>query len=339
MVLLSLWSVVASLAVAGGITFLFRSSSPGGQQARALFLLGLVSAVGTVILTFDALSPDSVLRFLVLVLSVPLPGLLYVMAGLGFRRSWRAGPTTLASLGMLTFVGLIFQAGHTLPQGLSLWVGFFYKFAVLGHLAHAISSLWSGRYDDTDVLRRPARHPLTALFSITFLLSLLFNPSSALVAISLVLCWCGIALSIHNTRTRTSARTLDPDDEKLSELRSLLNRRRIYREDDLTLERIGDRLLLSNDEVRRLIHLGLGFRRLADLLDHYRIGAARSILEDADQVEMRLNEVAISVGYRSLAPFEEAFRRLVGESAQEFRRHHLDKANANRPLQLTNSDR
>lgn len=339
MVLLSLWSVVAALAVAGGITRLFRSSNPGRNQARALFFLGLVSAVGAVILTLDGLPPDRTIHFLVLVIAIPLPGLLYVLAGLGFRRSWRTGPTTFALLGILTFFGLTFHTGPNLPQGLSFWVGFVYKFAIVGLLAHAISSLWSGRHDDTDVQRRPARYPLAVLFTIALLVSLMFNPSSEIIVVFLVMCWCGTALSIHNIRTRPRSTSLVENDEKLSELRTLFNRRRIYREDDLTLERIGDRLLLDNDDVRRLIHLGLGFRRLADLLDHYRVGAARSILEDADQVEMRLNEVAISVGYRSLAPFEEAFRRLVGESAQEFRQHHLERANANRPLQLTNSDR
>jgi len=54
---------------------------------------------------------------------------------------------------------------------------------------------------------------------------------------------------------------------------------------------------------------------------------------------MKLDEIAISVGDGAAGPFEEAFRSLVGESAQGFRRRHLEKANANRPRQLTNSER
>lgn len=339
MVPLALICLFTSMLMAGGIAFTFRSPDPTPHHAQTLFVTGLVSTLATVVVVSGAFSLHGPAGFLVHAMSLALPGLLYISAGLGFRRSWHTGTLSFALLGGLMLTGLVSRTAAMSTEIWSLWTAFAWKLTIFALLLHAISSLWSGRDDDMDVVRRPARYPLTALFTATLIVSIIFRSSSNILLSLLAICWIAISIVIYTMRVRMTGRTTLSDDRKLSELRALFDQRRIYREDDLTLERIGDRLLLSNDDVRHLIHLGMGFRRLGDLLDHYRVNAARIILEDADQVETRLNEVAISVGYRSLGPFEAAFERLTGESAGDFRRRHLDMANAARPLQLTNTDR
>lgn len=339
MVSSGLWSALISLVVAGGITALFRARNTARQHGRVLFIMGLVSALSVLITAWSPPLVSGAIRTALVTLAMPMPALISILAGIGFRRAYHTRPVTFFAITGLMLSGLIF---HTAPPALaawSFWAGTTNKFILCGFLLHGLFSFWSGRHDDMDAQRLPRRYMLTTFCTVTLLVTLLTNPYSNGATTLLLGLWIMTTYTLHIVRTESIEPAFETYEEKLEELRSLFDRRHIYREDDLTLERIGDRLLLKNQAVRVLIHIGFGFRRLSNLLDHYRIADARIILEDVDQVEMKLDEIAISVGYGSIGPFEEAFRRLVGESAQGFRRRHLERANANRPLQLTNSDR
>lgn len=339
MVLSGLWSVLISLVVAGGITALFRAHNTTPQHGHVLFTMGLLSALGILITAWSPPLVSGMMRIALVTLALPMPALISILAGIGFRRAYHTRPVTFFAIAGLMLSGLIFHTAPTSQVELSLWSGQIYKLFICGFLLHGVFSFWSGRHDDMDAQRLPRRYMLATFCTVTLLFTLLTSPYSNGAITLLLGLWIMTTYALHIVRTESTEPAFETYEEKLEELRSLLDRRHIYREDDLTLERIGDRLLLKNQAVRLLVHIGFGFRRLSDLLDHYRIADARIILEDVDQVEMKLDEIAISVGYRSLGPFEEAFRRLVGESAQGFRQRHLERANANRPLQLTNSDR
>lgn len=339
MVQLDLWSVAVSLVVAGGITVLFRSPDPTPQQARALFIMGLVSASGIVITAWSPAFISGLIRTSLVILAMPMPAIISILAGAGFRSAYHTRPATFFAISGLVLSGLILHIAPTSQAEWSLWFGLIYKIFLCGFLLHGIFSFWNGRRDDMDVQRLPRRNMLAVIFLTVLIAALLIKPGSNEINIALIALWIATTFAIRTTGKEKINPVFENYEEKLADLRALFDRRRIYREDDLTLERIGDRLLLKNQPVRILIHYGLGFLRLSDLLDHYRIRDARIILEDPDQVELKLEEVAISVGYGSLTSFEAAFRRLAGKTAREYRQHYLDQANANRPLQLTNSDR
>ena len=339
MVQLDLWSGVVSLVIAGGITFLFRSRTTTPQHTRALFIMGLVSASGIVITVWSPPFVSGMIHTSLVILAMPMPAIISILAGIEFRRAYHTRPPLFFAISGLMLSSLIL---HTAPSSQAewlLWSGLIYKIFLCGFLLHGVFSFWSGRRDDMDVQRLSRRHVLEIIFLIALFAALLIKPGSDEINITLIALWFATTCAVRTTDKKKIKPVFENYEEKLAELRALFDRRRIYREDDLTLERIGDRLLLKNQAVRILIHDGLGFPRLSDLLDHYRIRDARIILEDPDQVEMKLVEVAISVGYRSLTSFEAAFRHLVGKTAREYRQHYLDQANANRPLQLTNSDR
>lgn len=334
----SILSGVFAAVIAGGLSFAFRAPVPTPLQARGLLMAGLVG-IGSMSLLVSGSLAESSIEPVIAALAAILPGLLYILAGLGFRRYWHTGRGTFLLLATLIFSGVFVRLVPTTAEGLSLWSGLVFKGAMSLCLLHTLSSLWSGRHDDMDVSRLLARYPLAILVAVTLVVTLVSSQSSGHLNILIIFNWLVMAAAVYFIRIRNIGVALDDPEDKLEELRELFDRRRIYREDDLTLERIGDRLLMDNRQVRQLIHRGLGFRRLGDLLDDYRVKAAQTILEDAGQVETGLAEVAISVGYPSMLPFEAAFERVVGESARDYRRRHLEKANANRPLQLTNSDR
>lgn len=335
-------SALMAIVIAGGISYTFRDADPSSLHAKTLLVAGLVSTAAMLILILDVsgegLSGNTGSRIPVVVLSSTLPGLLYVLAGLGFRRSWHTNHTSFVLIALIILSGSVLRLMPTTASGLQQVIGLSFKVLTLMCLLHVLASLWSGRRDDMDSWRLRVRYPLAGLVAFCLATTLIVSQTSPWPAGLLILCWVLMASSVFTIRRRNAGLTLE-EGSRLEDLLDLFGRRRIYREDDLTLERIGDRLLLDNEAVRALIHRGLGFRRLGDLLDDYRIKAALIILEDVDQVETGLTDVALSVGYSSLLPFEAAFRRQVGETPQAYRQHHLEKANANRPLQLTNSDR
>lgn len=334
----SIVSGIFAAVVAGGLSLAFRAPVPTRLQARGLLVAGLVCVGSMSLLVSEALSGKSIEPGIV-ALAAAGPGLLYILAGLGFRRHWHTRRGSFLLLATLVFSGVFVHLVPSAAEGFSLWSGLAFKGAMSLCLLHTLSSLWSGRHDDTDVSRLRVRYPLAILVAVTFAVTLVSSQTSKYLNILIIFSWLTMAASVYFIRIRNIGLALDDPKDKLGALRELFDRRRIYREDDLTLERIGDRLLMDNRQVRQLIHRGLGFRRLGDLLDDYRVKAAQTILEDADQAETGLAEVAISVGYPSVLPFEAAFERMIGESARDYRRRHLEKANANRPLQLTNSDR
>lgn len=334
----SIVSGIFAALIAGGLSLAFRTPVPTLLQARGLLVAGL-AGVGSMSLLVSGAMSGKAIEPVIVALAVAVPGLIHILAGLGFRRYWHTARGTFLVLALLIFSGVFVRLVPTTAEGLSFWSGMIFKGAMSLCLLHTLSSLWSGRHDDMDISRLSMRYPLALLVAVTLAVTLVSSQTSAPLNGLMMFSWLAMAASVYFIRIRNIDLVLDDPGDKLGELRELFDRRRIYREDDLTLERIGDRLLMDNKQVRQLIHRGLGFRRLGDLLDDYRIKAAQTILEDADQVETGLAEVAISVGYPSILPFEAAFERMVGESARDYRRRHLEKANANRPLQLTNSDR
>lgn len=334
----SIFGGIVAAAIAGGLSMTFRGPAPTSFQARILLAAGL-AGVGAASFQMTASLSAKGFGLVIVALAAALPGLLYILAGLGFRRSWHTGPGSFVLLVVLVFTGSIFHLAPAPAQSLSFWSGLTFKGATCLCLLHALSSLWNGRHDDMDAARLAARYPLSVLITLTLTVTLVSGQTLDYPNVLLIFSWLTMATTAYILRIRNVNLVLDDPGDKLGEMHALFDKRRIYREDDLTLERIGDRLLLDNRQVRALIHRGLGFRRLGDLLDDYRVKAAQTILEDADQVETGLTEVAISVGYPSAAPFEIAFKRLIGESAGNYRQRHLETVNANRPLQLTNSDR
>lgn len=334
----SIFSGIVAAVIAGGLTLAFRTPVPTPLQARSLLVAGLI-CVGAMSVLVSGATSGKGYDLAIVTLAAAVPGLLYILAGLGFRRYWHTGAGSFVLLAALIFSGAMVHLLPTTAEVLSFWFGLVFKGAISLCLLHTLSSLWSGRHDDMDVSRLATRYPLAILVAVALAVTLVSSQTSGPLNVLLVFSWLTMAAAVYIIRIRNIGLAPEDPENKLDQLRDLFDRRRIYREDDLTLERIGDRLLLGNRQVRQLIHRGLGFRRLDDLLDDYRIKAAQTILEDADQVETSLAEVAISAGYPSALPLEAAFERLVGESAQTYRRRHLEKANANRPLQLTNSDR
>jgi AraC-like DNA-binding protein len=72
--------------------------------------------------------------------------------------------------------------------------------------------------------------------------------------------------------------------------------------------------------LRRLINGELGFRNFNDFLNQYRVNEACEVLSDPSQNRKTVLEIAYSLGYQSIGPFNKAFKELTGTTPTAFRK-------------------
>ena len=94
----------------------------------------------------------------------------------------------------------------------------------------------------------------------------------------------------------------------------------MYREAGLTIAQLAKKLNLPEYRLRAFIHRELGFRNFNAMLHAYRVEEASLALADADQQSVPVLTIALSVGYQSITPFNNAFREIMGVTPSEYRK-------------------
>lgn len=110
------------------------------------------------------------------------------------------------------------------------------------------------------------------------------------------------------------------NNELRQKLESLLEEKKVYRKEGLTIRELAETLNEQEYKVRRLINGELGFRNFNDFLNQYRVKEACEILNDRSQKRKTILEIAYSVGYQSIGPFNKAFRELKGTTPTAYRK-------------------
>lgn len=82
----------------------------------------------------------------------------------------------------------------------------------------------------------------------------------------------------------------------------------VYRDGELTLASLAQRLSMPEYRLRKLIHEQMGYRNFNALLHHYRIAEACRDLADPTKNSLPILTIALTVGYNSINPFNRAFR-------------------------------
>ena len=115
------------------------------------------------------------------------------------------------------------------------------------------------------------------------------------------------------------------DRHQAVELRTLMANG-AYTEAGLTVGRLADQLGTPEHRLRHVINQQLGYRNFAAFLNEYRIKAARDALSDPAQSRRQILQIALDLGYGSIAPFNRAFRATTGQTPTQFRREALEEA-------------
>jgi AraC-like DNA-binding protein len=109
----------------------------------------------------------------------------------------------------------------------------------------------------------------------------------------------------------------------LRTLRELMEKDRIYRQDDVSMAMVSAKLGIAEYRLRRLINRRLGHRNFSSFVNGYRLAEAMAALADPSQAEVPILTIALDAGFRSLAPFNRAFKANCGMTPSAFRRQRL----------------
>ena len=94
----------------------------------------------------------------------------------------------------------------------------------------------------------------------------------------------------------------------------------VYREPNLSIGALAQRLDVPEHRLRALINQRLGYRNFSAFLNAHRIADACAWLSDPARVDLPVLTLAMDLGYGSLAPFNRAFRDSTGQTPTDYRR-------------------
>lgn len=114
----------------------------------------------------------------------------------------------------------------------------------------------------------------------------------------------------------------DPREEAdLARFYRIFRDEKSYLEPGLSIADLARKLAMPQYRLRALINQRLGYRNFNALLHEYRIKEACDMLADPESNDLPILTIALTVGYQSIAPFNQAFRDLKGMTPSAFRQH------------------
>src|SRR5262249_23323531 len=205
----------------------------------------------------------------------------------------------------------------------------------LGLMGYALVTVHLGGRSDLVVSRLQARNTVLVLSGMYIFVELIaevffgrwLSPSMAarihaMTSLGLVFAVCAMCLRLKPEVLRPTRPAAEPPplDPALTErLQQLLEVEQVFREEGLTIAVLAERLSVHEYKVRQLINARLGFKNFNAFLHHYRITEACRALGDPAKAHLGVAQVAYEVGYRSLGPFNKAFKETTGRTPSEFR--------------------
>jgi AraC-like DNA-binding protein len=123
---------------------------------------------------------------------------------------------------------------------------------------------------------------------------------------------------------RAPAPPTGPDAALLAALRKLIDHDKVYREPDLSIASLAQKLDIPEYRLRRLINEELGHRNFSAFINGYRLAEAEGALSDPGQAGVPILTVALDAGFGSIGPFNRAFKAHTGLTPSEYRRARFD---------------
>ena len=124
------------------------------------------------------------------------------------------------------------------------------------------------------------------------------------------------------TGTKENLETGDSDSEIYTRLLELMKAEEIYKEPELTLPLLAQKLNITRRSLSQLINqkTNSNFNRF---INQYRVEAAKKILSDSEFDHLNMLGVAFEVGFNSKATFFSVFKQIEGISPGAFKRERL----------------
>lgn len=237
----------------------------------------------------------------------------------------------------LVFVERARSGIASLPEQLA---SFGFSLVTLGFVLLALFEAWNGLATDLIERRRRNRLLFVAIVAAWLASAVLVQGYNLVLDASTPPLWsvanlaalavlaAAAAFALLRPRTaswlepasRTTSRLDAAGSRLLAKLEQALETERVYRDESLTVGRLAERLGANERDLRRVINHGLGFRNFNDFLHAYRIREVCHRLRQADDARRPVLSLALEAGYRSIGPFNRAFKARTGMTPTSFRR-------------------
>jgi ligand-binding sensor domain-containing protein/AraC-like DNA-binding protein len=145
---------------------------------------------------------------------------------------------------------------------------------------------------------------------------------SALALLVGLLAYSGLQKSLEQRRLKRRYKnsTLAPDkaEECARTLIRLFEQEKIFKSPDLSLASLSERLSVSPKDLSRIINERLN-RNFWALVNFYRIEEARRKIGETKNGDQTILNIALEVGFNSLAAFNRAFKKFTGTTPSHYR--------------------
>jgi len=117
-------------------------------------------------------------------------------------------------------------------------------------------------------------------------------------------------------------------------LRKMIEHDKVYREPDLSIASLAQKLGIPEYRLRRLINEQLGHRNFSAFINGYRLAEAEAALGDPPQADVPVLTIALDAGFGSIGPFNRAFKAHTGLTPTEYRRARLTGSHGEEALPI-----
>jgi AraC-like DNA-binding protein len=110
--------------------------------------------------------------------------------------------------------------------------------------------------------------------------------------------------------------------ELMKSLKQLFDEQKIYKENDLSLEMLAERLNTTRHNASQVIneHFGMNFN---ELVNRYRVREAKYILETDQKKSLHMIDIAYEVGFNNKVSFNKAFKKDTQLTPSEYQRAYV----------------
>lgn len=123
---------------------------------------------------------------------------------------------------------------------------------------------------------------------------------------------------------KTSALNPQYAEECVKKLKRLMENEKLYREPDLSLQGLAEKMAVGHHVVSQVLNEKLN-RNFSDYINSYRIEEAKKILEDPLKEDVKITAVAFDVGFNTMVAFYNAFKKYTGMTPSEYRKKEEPK--------------
>ena len=111
---------------------------------------------------------------------------------------------------------------------------------------------------------------------------------------------------------------LTAQQKELDKLNGLMEQG-LFKEQELTVKRLAQKMELPEHQLRVLINQELGFTNFSHYLNSYRIPSVCEQLKQVDQKQIPILTIALDTGYGSIASFNRAFKQQMAMTPTQYR--------------------